>query len=431
MSNTVWSARKPMIIGLIALLVLLGGFGTWAATARITGAVIVSGLIEVEQNRQVVQHPSGGVVTQTLVSEGELVAAGDLLIQLDADDLNAERAIVEAQLFEIMARKARFEAERDGDDHLQFAPLLDDGDPDTVAGLKTGQTNLFQARLETTARRTEQLLNRRDQILSQIRGVEAQQEAMQIQLNLINQELENQQSLLDRGLAQASTVLNLEREQARLMGQSGELTATIGQAQERMTEIDIEILGLQTTRREEAISRLRDLEFNELELLERRRSLLRQLDDLAIRAPVGGQVYGMQVFGAGAVIRAADPLLYIIPQDRPLVIATQVAPTDIDTVSIGQDVALRFSALDQRTTPELYGTVALVSADAFVDDTTRASYYRAEVVLNPGELDRLPEDATLIPGMPVEGFIRTADRTPLGYLSRPLMDYVARTFRDG
>lgn len=426
-----WSARRPMAFGLLALLVLVGGFGGWAATAQITGAVIVSGLIEVDQNRQVIQHPDGGVVTEVFVDEGETIKEGDVLIRLDAQDLQAERAIVEGQLFEIVARRARFEAERDGTDALVFDPLLDEGLPETVQTLKDGQINLFTARLESAARRAEQLQNRKAQIASQIRGVEAQQAALGTQLALIEEELANQQSLLDRGLAQASTILNLQREQARLEGQSGELTATIAGAEERITEIEIELLGLETTRREEAITRLRDLQFNELELRERRTTIIRQLERLDIRAPVSGVVYGMQVFGARAVVRPADPLMFIVPQDRPLVIAAQVSPRDIDVLTIGQDVAVRFSALDQRTTPELYGTVALVSADAFTDSTTQASYYRAEITLNDGEMARLPEGATLIPGMPVEAFIRTADRTPLNYLTRPLMDYIARTFRDG
>lgn len=202
------------------------------------------------------------------------------------------------------------------------------------------------------------------------------------------------------------------------------MTASVGGAGERITEIEIEILSLATTRREEAITRLRDLQFNELELREQRTTLVRQLERLDIRAPVGGIVYGLQVSGTRAVIRPADPLLFIVPQDRQLVITAQVAPTDVDVLTIGQEVSLRFSALDQRTTPELYGTVALVSADAFTDNATSASYYRAEIA-------RLPTGATLIPGMPVEAFIRTADRTPLNYLTRPLMDYIARTFRDG
>lgn len=426
-----WSARRPVTVGVIALLILVGGFGGWAVTAQITGAVIASGLIEVDQNRQVIQHPDGGIVTDVFVDEGSMVAEGDLLVRLDAQDLQASLAVVEGQLFEVLARRARFEAERDDADSLTFDPLLDEGNPETVAALKAGQINLFDARRISAERRAEQLLNRKDQINSQIRGIAAQQEALGTQLELISEELDNQQSLLDRGLAQAATILNLERERARLRGQMGELEATTGGAQERITEIDIELLGLTTTRREEAITRLRDLQFNEIELRERRTSIVRQLERLDIRAPVGGVVYGLQVFGARAVIRPADPLMFIVPQDRPLVIATQVAPTDVDVLTIGQEVSLRFSALDQRTTPELYGTVALVSADAFVDDTTRASYYRAEIRLNEGELNRLPEGANLIPGMPVEAFIRTADRTPLSYLSRPLMDYVYRTFRDG
>lgn len=429
--RTEWSSKRPLTLGLMALVILVGGFGTWAVTAQITGAVIASGLIEVDQNRQVVQHIDGGVVTDILVGEGATVSEGELLISLDSQDLKASLAIVEGQLYEILARRARLEAERDDAEMLAFDPLLDEGDPEAAASLKAGQLNLFEARRDSTARSIEQLSNRKDQIASQIRGVVSQQEALQTQLELIGQELENQQALLDRGLAQAGTVLNLQRERARLEGQAGELAASAAGAAERITEIEIELLSLQTTRREEAITRLRDLQFNELELREQRTTLVRQLDRLDIRAPVSGVVYSLQVFGSRAVIRAADPLLYIVPQDRPLVIATQVAPTDIDALTIGQEVSVRFSALDQRTTPELYGTVAVVSADAFTDDATRASFYRAEIKLNDGEMDRLPEGATLIPGMPVEAFIRTADRTPLNYLSRPLMDYIARTFRDG
>jgi HlyD family type I secretion membrane fusion protein len=429
--KTEWSSRRPLTLGILALVILVGGFGGWAGTTQITGAVIVSGLIEVDQNRQIVQHQDGGIVTHILVDEGDVVEKGDLLVRLDAQDLQAALAVVEGQLFEILARRARFEAERDSTGELIFDPLLDEGNPETVANLKAGQTNLFNARLDTNARRTEALSNRKDQIASQIRGILAQQNALGTQLGLIDEELSNQKALLDRGLAQASVVLNLQRETARLQGQTGELAASAGGAEERIIEMEIELLSLETARREEAITLLRDLQFHELELRERRTTLVRQLARLEIRAPVSGIIYGLQVFGSGVVIQPADALLFIVPQDRPLVIAAQVAPTDIDMLTIGQEVAVRFSALDQRTTPELYGKVALVSADAFTDNANSASYYRAEITLNDGELARLPSNATLIPGMPVEAFIRTADRTPFNYLIRPLSDYIARTFRDG
>ncbi|WP_108813617.1 HlyD family type I secretion periplasmic adaptor subunit [Loktanella sp. Alg231-35] len=425
-----WSATRHLTIGALALLVLVGGFGTWAVRAQITGAVITSGQIEVDRNRQVVQHPDGGVVEDILVDEGDTVAAGDLLIRLDATVLKSELAIVEAQLFEILARRARLEAERDNAATLTFSPILLDVGSDEVRSLMAGQERLFAARVETNRSAVEQFTQQRAQIASQLAGINAQQDALNTQRALIAQELADQQSLLERGLAQASRVLALQREEASLLGTVGDLTAQAAQAAERMTEIDIQILALSSSRREEAITQLRDLQFNELELSEQRRTLRRQLDRLDIRAPVSGVIYGLQVFAPQSVIRAADPVLFLIPQDRPLVIATQVQVIDVDQIYVGQDVTLRFSAFDQRRTPELNGTVTLVSADAFQNENSGQSFYRAEVQLNEGEIERLPADIALIPGMPVEAFVRTADRSPLDYLIKPLADYFTKAFRE-
>jgi len=426
--NKRWSTRGPMTIGILALLLLVGGFGTWAIMAQITGAVITSGQIEVDRNRQVIQHPDGGVVAEIIVDEGDTVAEGDLLIRLDATVLQSELAVVEGQLFEIMARRGRLEAERDGADEIVFDPVLMAAP--TGPELMEGQIRLFEARLESTERATEQLDIQRAQIASQLEGIAAQQSALTTQSTLLGKELGDQQKLLDQQLVQASRVLALQRDEASLLGRMGELTAAAAQAAERMTEIEIQVLTLATTRREEAITRLRDLQYNELELSERRRTLTRQLDRLDIRAPVSGIVYGLQVFAPRSVIRPADPVMFLVPQDRPLVIATRVRPTDIDQIHLGQDVTLRFSAFDQRRTPELMGTVTLVSADIFQDDATGMSYYQAEVQLNEGEIGRLPEDMILIPGMPVEAFVRTADRSPMDYLLKPLADYFAKAFRE-
>jgi len=417
-----------MTLGLIALLVLVGGFGTWAVMAQITGAVIASGQIEVDRNRQVIQHPDGGVVDAILVQEGDAVVKGDTLIRLDASLLKSELAVVEGQLFEIIARRGRLEAERDGETALTFDPLLSDvpQGPSLIAG----QTRLFDARLESNMRAIEQLQQQRAQISSQISGIGAQQTALATQSDLIQQELTDQQTLLRQQLIQASRVLALQRQEANLLGRVGELTASTAQAAERQTEIEIKILTLASTRREEAITRLRDLQYNELELSERSRTLRQRLDRLDLRAPVSGIVYGMQVFAEQSVIRGAEPVMFLVPQDRPLVIATKVQPTDIDQIHLGQDVTLRFSAFDQRRTPELMGTVTLVSADIFLDDATQVSYYQAEVQLNEGEAEKLPEDMVLIPGMPVEAFVRTADRSPMDYLLKPLADYFAKAFRE-
>ena len=425
-----WSAARPLILGFLALLVLVGGFGGWAVMSRISGAVIASGQIEVEQNRQIVQHPDGGVVAELLVREGVAVDAGQVLIRLQGEQLLSELAVVEGQLFEVLARKARFEAERDAAEELVFDEILLETENPVAEELMEGQRRLYQARRDSEFQQAEQLAKRRDQTASQIEGIRAQQEALTTQLALIEEELNDQQSLLDRGLAQATRVLALQREQANLAGRSGELIAGVAQAEGRITEIDIEILRLGVSRREEAISRLRDLQFNEIELAEQRRSLRLRLDRLEIRAPVAGVVYGLTVFGSQSVITPAEPVLYIVPQDRPLIIATRVDPLNIDQVFVGQDVRLRFSALDQRRTPELIGEVILISADAFADDRTQAPYYRAEVQITEGEIDKLPEGTTLVPGMPVEAFIRTSDRSPLQYLLKPMTDYFAKIFRE-
>lgn len=432
MSTNSWSARKPVLFGLFGLLLLVGGFGTWSVVSNIAGAIIAPGRLEVDRNRQVVQHPDGGVVAEILVDEGDTVIEGAVLIRLDSKLLTSDLLITEGQLFELMARRGRLEAERDAAETISFDPMLIEATalrPDVV-GLVEGQERLFLARKDSVARESEQLEKRRGQILDQIKGIKAQQSSLERQITLISKELESQKSLLDRGLAQAGTVLNLERTAADLEGTLGELVASEAQAEGRITEIDIEVLKLGTKQREDAITRLRDLQYRELELAEQRRSLLERLNRLDITAPVSGIVYDLQVQTPRSVIRSADPVLYLIPQDRPLVIAARVEPIHIDKIFVGQPVTLRFSALDQRETPELFGTVTQVSADAFEDTNSRASFYRAEIVLEPGEQDRLPKDTILIPGMPVETFIRTDARTPLAYLVKPLADYFTKAFRE-
>ncbi|CUH78416.1 HlyD family type I secretion periplasmic adaptor subunit [Tropicibacter naphthalenivorans] len=431
-SQSDFPLKVPMTAGIVALGLLVGGFGTWAVTTNISGAIVAGGQIEVDQNRQIVQHPDGGVVAEILIDENDTVEAGDVLIRLDPTMLLSELAIVEGQYFEMLARRARLSAERDEAETMEFSPiLLERAETDAeVAELVSGQRNLFLARSESVTREIEQLDKRREQIADQVTGIEAQQAALNRQLELIRQELTAKEGLLGQGLVRVAEVLALQREEARLSGQVGELTAGKAQAEGRITEIDIQILSLRTRRREEAITTLRDLQYRERELAERRRALQEQLTRMEIKAPVSGVIYGLTVFTPRSVIRPADPVLYLVPQDRPLVIAAQVEPIHIDKLFVNQEVSLRFSSLDQRETPELFGQVVQISADAFQDEASRLRYYRAEIILNEGEIARLPEGAALIPGMPVEAFIRTEDRTPLAYLVKPFTDYFAKAFRE-
>lgn len=425
-----WSPRRPLVVGILALVILVGGVGGWSVFSQLSGAIVASGMIEVEGNRQAVQHPEGGVVGAILVDDGDVVQAGDVVLRFDDTLLRSELAIVEGQLYEIMARKARLRAERDGGDAVQFVPeLLAVAETDAeIAEQVAGQRQLFHARAESNAKEVSQLRERIIQIERQIDGTQAQIDAIDRQLELIGRELTDQQTLLDKGLTQASRVLSLERESARLSGVRGELVAREAQLEAQQSETEIEILRLGSTLREDAIRELRDLQYREIELRERRLSTKETLDRLEVRAPVSGLVYSRQVNAVRQVIRPADVLMYIVPQEQPLVISAQIPTVHIDEIRVGQPATLLFSSFNRRT-PSLNGQVTKVSADAFTDENTGRTYYTAELLLSDGEVDRL-QGLELLPGMPAEAFIKTGERTPLNYLLKPLTDYFNRAFRE-
>lgn len=430
--KVLFSSSLPTVVGIGAVMVLVFGIGGWAVSAQIDGAVIAQGRIVVEQNRQAVQHLDGGIVAEVLVKEGDTVEADELVMRLDPTIAASELAIIENRLYELIARRGRIEAERDEAERIVFDPRLvavADTDP-KVAELIEGQTRLFEARRATVRNTLIQLRNQQAQLQNQIQGIDAQMVASARQIELISEETVTQEGLLQKGLAQASRVLNLQREAARLSGLQGELIARRAQAMERFAEIDIELLKLQTQRHEDAIAMLRDLQVNELESEERRDSLLTQLERMHIRAPVGGVVYDLRVFGSRAVVRPADPLLFIVPQDRPLVIEAEVKPADVDKINAGLNVVLRFPAFSIRTTPDLLGKVVRISPDAFTDAATGREFFRAEITLPQEELDKLGPDQTLMPGMPVDCFIRTGEHTPFAYLTEPLRYYFSRALRE-
>ncbi|PWE32651.1 HlyD family type I secretion periplasmic adaptor subunit [Maritimibacter sp. 55A14] len=426
-----WPARAPLLLGLAAMAALLGGFGAWSAGARIAGAVIAPGRLEVERNRQVVQHPDGGVADRILVEEGDFVEAGQLLLRLDSTQMRSELTIVEDWLFELAARRGRLLAERDGRPTVAFDAALR-GEAARRAGLREmidGQRRLHAARALSLARETAQLGKRQGQIASQRAGLAAQRGALAAQIELIGEELSGQQTLLDKGLAERPRVLSLRREAARLEGRDGELAAADAELQGRATEIALEVLKLRSTRREAAIAELRDLRAQEMELAERRRALTGRLSRLDIRAPAAGFVHGLTVSSPGAVIRPAETVLRIVPQDRPLIIAAEIATAHVDEVRVGQEVRLRFPSLGGRRSPELRGRVTKLSVDAFTDSASGRAFYRAEIMPLEGEWARL-SGIDPLPGMPVEAYLSTAERSPLAYLVRPLTDYFTRAFRE-
>ncbi|WP_299153606.1 HlyD family type I secretion periplasmic adaptor subunit [uncultured Tateyamaria sp.] len=427
-----WTAKGPLFVGALALLILVGVLGVWSVQARISGAVIASGMIQVESNRQVLQHPEGGVVGALMVKDGDQVAAGDVVLKFDDTRLVSELAVIEGQLFEILARKARLKAERDGLSALVVSDELQElaaEDPE-VQALIDGQAQLFEARATSLQQSSEQILEQIAQAENQIEGASAQLAALETQQGLIESELGDSQQLFEKGLTPASRVSSLQREQARLLGEIGSTTASVAQLRGQIAALNIERIALTSRLREEAITALRDLQFQEVELVQQRLITKDTLSRMDVRAPVSGVVYGSRIFALQSVVSPAEAIMYIIPQDQPMVVSSRVDPIDVDQVHVGQDASLRFAALDQRMTPEIFGQVTKLSADVFVDEATGASYYQVELVPKEGEMTKL-NGQILLPGMPVEAFITTAERSPLNYLSKPLTDYFTRAFREG
>lgn len=417
--------------GIIALVVLVGGLGLWSVTAQLSGAVVASGMVTVESNRQVVQHPSGGVVGAVRVKETDLVEKGEVLIELDGRRVRSELAIVQGQLREISARQARLTAERDGTDKIEFSALLLDAaaKDSEVAKMVRGENALFEARREALQQEAQLLEEQNNRVAERIQGLQAQLSALRIQGELIGDELASQIDLLEKKLTQVSRVNELKRQEADLLGQIGQLEAEVAELRGQTASNDISLLQLRTQRREEAVSTLRDMQFREIELSERQLDLEDTLSRLNIRAPVSGRVYDLQVFAEQSVVQAAQPLLYIVPQDRALVVSSRVQTIHVNDIYVGQEASLRFPAFDQKTIPELRGTVTRISADAVQDDSTGLNYYSAEIMPLEAELSKLG-DEQLLPGMPVEAFIKTGEQSPLAYMVQPLTVYFNRAFRE-
>ena len=426
-----WSAKRILWAGLLTLAVLVFGLGAWSVFTSIAGAIVASGVIEVASTRQIVQHDEGGVVAEILVADGDTVEAGATLIRLDGTLLNSELAIVEGQLFELQARLDRLRAERDEADSITFDQnLLHLAETSfEVQKVVAGQADLFVARLTSANEETAQLAERKTQLLQQIIGIEAQMVATSRQHGIVASELTGQETLLGNGLTQLSQVSALQREEASLSGRLGELTATLAQVRGQIAEIEIEILRLTSSRREEAITTLLELQYNAVELIERRLSLSERINRLDIKAPRAGVIYGVQIKTLRAVITAAEPILYVVPADSFLVIRTRINAINIDQLELKQEATLRFSAFDTCTTPELDGYVTNISADIFTDETTGASFYTAELLPMEGEVEKLNDNQILL-GMPVEVLIRTGDRSPMDYLLKPLAGYFYRAFRE-
>ncbi|MBR1120958.1 HlyD family type I secretion periplasmic adaptor subunit [Bradyrhizobium lablabi] len=424
------STRRHIVAGLAAVMLVTGGIGGWAATTEISGALIAPGSVVVESNAKKVQHPTGGVVGQIAVTNGMSVAAGDVLIRLDETMTRANLQIVSKTLDELTARRARLRAERDGASEVAWPSAFKDRrQEEGVIELMSDEQRLFQLRNTTRLGQKRQLRERIAQLNEEAGGIVAQQEAKSRELVLVNNELEGVRHLWAQKLIQMTRLTALEREAARLEGERAQLVAAAAQGQGKISEIELQITQIDRELASEVGREMREIDGKAGEYTERKVAAEDQLRRIEIRAPISGTVHELNVHTVGGVVSAGEPLMLIVPALDRLTIEARVMPQDIDQVRIGQAAALRFSAFSQRTTPEINGMVSRLSADVTTEQRTGVSYYTARIAITPEELARLGE-VRLVPGMPVEAFIKTADRTVGSYLVKPLFDQVARAFRE-
>ncbi len=421
--------HRATIFGVATIAVLAGTVGLWAATAPLAGAVIASGRIVVESNVRRVQHPSGGVVSEIRVKDGDHVKAGDLLVRLDETHARASLALIEIELRRFQARKARLQAELEGKDDFAVPSELAERAMDiAVMQAVDGERTLFRTRREAAAGQVSQFRERIAQSREEIRGLAAQIEAKRAQAALIRQELDGVQKLYDQSLVAISRLTALQREASRLIGEEGSLVADTARVKGRIAETELQILQVAQDLRREVTTELRDVDGKIADLSERRIAAVDQLARTEMRAPQDGIVHQATVHTIGGVIGPAEQIMLIVPQTDGLVVEARVEPTMIDRLRLGQEVILRFPAFDSATTPDLKGVLSQIAADLTTEQQTGTSYYTARVSLAQAELTRLGGKA-LVPGMPVETFIQTGTRTAFAYLAKPIEDQLSRTFR--
>lgn len=426
-----WSALRPLALGIVTIAALVSGLGGWASLTTIAGAIVVPGRIEASQDRQVVQHPDGGTVAAVLISEGDTVSAGDVLLRLDGSALKSDLAIVETRLMELTVRRARLVAQRDRLAEVRFPASIAAAaiTRPEMAELMAAETALFARTAEAQAQARALRLTRIDQIRTEIAGLAQRASAVDTEIALLKDEVSALRSLSGRGLVPESRVSQQARDLARLTGLRGDLSAARAAAAGRITETEIELALLVVEADRQVESDLGEVIADQLELDERRRALSARIARLDLVAPASGVVLGLAVETPQSVIRPAETLLEIVPLGRPALAKVRVPVAHVDEVRPGQAVRLVFPTLPVRSTPPVTGTVTLVSAGTLVDERTGDRFYAAEIAIDETALRGLAE-VTFVPGMPVEAYLRTDDRTVLAYLLKPFTDYFRTAFRE-
>jgi len=423
--------RPWILLGLLTILAVFGGGGAWAAFSRISGAVIAPGFIGVESKIKTIQHLEGGIVEKIFVGNGDVVKAGDPLLRLDDATLRAKLNIVSNNLLELLARRARLEAELEGRASIEFPKeILDKTASALVRRIMASKTALFEARKEAREGQKRMMEQKIVQLGEQIKGMQAQMQSKTNQADILLNSINRKEEAATTGLISQDNMDQLRRQHMQLVGEAGELRSNIAGIRSTITQSELQIIQIDIDLRESVQGELREVSNKIAELREQENSVTQTLRRSLIVAPVSGRVLNLAIFTVGGVVPPASAILQIIPDNDRLIIESRISVTDVDQVFIGQEASVVLSAFDSRITPVLKAKVINISAGQLVDSSTNAPYFKVEIEIAESELARLDPSQQLLPGMPADAYIRTGDRTPLDYFLKPLANQIMRAFKE-
>ncbi len=425
------SLNRHALWGTVSIAALVGALGYWAATTPLSGSVVAAGSVVADGGARRVQHQEGGIVSAILVRNEDAVRQGQVLLNLDATSVLANLSVIEAQLGEAYVRQARLAAERDGTGQISWTGKLDTL-PDAARNhaLLEAEEQLRTARAATKASQIAQLEEQAAQLGNEVDGLEAQRDAAADEIAIVSKQLDGLEGLLDRGLVEATRVTELQRQLVRIRADNARLTTEIARTKGAIAEKHLQIAQLEDAFQSEVLTQLQEVGQAIAELEQQRIAARDRLDRLTIRAPITGVVHESLVRTIGGVVSPGETLMQIVPQDERLMMDVRVDPVDIDKLAVEQIVRLRFTSFNARETPELQAKVTRISPDLTRDADSGAQFYQVRVGLEQGELDSLPDGARLIPGMPVDAFFTTGERTALDYLVKPFTDQLTLAFRE-
>lgn len=408
----------------------LGIFGTWAATAPLASGVVAGGTVSVESNRKTIQHLEGGIISEILVKDGEVVQAGDVLMRLDPTQAQGNFAVLQGRFILLQATEARLLAESVDAPEITWPAALKDENAEAVKAATDLQSTLFQDRKRTKDGQTAIMKARIEQLNEAVRG-------LQQQLGSVDQQLESMQSEIDRltsgqekGVIGKNQLSQMTRGFLNLKGEQGEITAEIAKLRQTISETELQIVQIRQEFIERAGSELRDIRDQLAEVTERRNVALNVLDRTTVVAPVRGIVQNVRVHTKQGVIRPAEPILDIIPLDDDLIVNAKIRPIDIDSVHVDSEVEVRFSAFSSRTTPAIFGRLTVLSQDVIQPEQEQQEpYYLARIEVDDKDVP-LEIRGRLLPGMPADVIVATGDRTFADYILKPLVDSFHKGMRE-